>query len=131
MKVFVYGTLKSGYGNNYILRNSEKVCDAIVSGYKLYNSGFPVAASCHQSSVSGEVWDIGDPVFSETSRRTIERLDGLESVPWLYTRENVSAVDSVGNRHDVSMYVGNPETFRMFHGMEKEPDNEGVYYWQR
>lgn len=131
MKVFVYGTLKSGYGNNRILEKSTKICDAEVEGFKLYNSGFPVAASCHQSSVVGEVWEIGDPLISESSKWTLQRLDALESVPYLYTRENVSAIDSEGNRHDVSMYVGNPTTWRYFEGMKEEPNESGKYFWSR
>ncbi len=133
MKVFVYGTLKLGYNNNYILqRGSRKVCDAELNGYKLYDSGFPVAASCHQSSVVGEVWDIGDPLISESSKSTLQRLDALEGVPYLYTRENASVIDSEGNNHEISFYLGNPHTFGNFHRMREIPkDENNRYTWGR
>ena len=132
MKVFVYGTLKSGYGNNRILQGTDKICDAVVQGFKLFMSGFPVATSCHQSSISGEIWDIGDPLVSESSRSVLQRLDALEGVPYMYTRENASAVDSEGNRHHVEFYVGNYRTWREFSGMEECPkDENNLYTWSR
>jgi len=119
MKCFVYGTLKQGYNNNHILSSSVLVKEAIVDGYKLYYSGFPVAAPCDESMVKGEIWDIGD------DEQVLERLDRLEGVPWLYTREKVTTKCG----EEVSMYVGNPASWTNFKGMRECHTEDKLHWW--
>lgn len=116
MKVFVYGTLKSGYGNNRLLSTSEFVGDHIVTGYKLFNTGFPVATPSAEHSVKGEIWDIGNDTD------VLRRLDGLEGEGYMYDRVEVEP--------DLFMYVGCQRVWN-FDRMTECPNTEGVYEWSR
>ena len=41
-KVFVYGTLKEGFGNNRLLKDSQKISEDAVEGFVMYHmGGFP------------------------------------------------------------------------------------------
>jgi len=129
LQVFVYGTLKQGYGNNRILSSGQAtlVGEDVVEGYELYYSGFPVANPNPLTAVRGEVWDIGDPLTDERAASTLARLDGLEGVPHMYTRENVV---TRGGR-EVGMYVGGKNCWRNFVGMEHCHIDGNEHYWSR
>lgn len=86
--VFVYGTLKKGYGNNRILQNSVfKGCFYTEPRFSLYpvspDGGFPVACR-GKSHIVGEVYEI-DLI-------TLQRLDYLEGHPHHYRREEVEVL---------------------------------------
>lgn len=133
MKYFVYGTLKSGYGNNRLLSSGTFVGKAFVDGYKLYDSGFPVATSCEKSTVVGEVWEVRDE-----DSRTQSNLDALEGFPYMYGRDKVTAkvVQMTPGSldvfdHECQMYVGNPNSWD-FNRMKECPVNgNGQYEWSR
>jgi gamma-glutamylcyclotransferase (GGCT)/AIG2-like uncharacterized protein YtfP len=81
VKVFVYGTLKSGYNNNRILTDGKATLveeNRIIDGYKLYDFGFPVARVSEGDRIKGEVWEL-----REGDENTLRRLDGLEGHPQL------------------------------------------------
>lgn len=135
MFVFVYGTLKNGYGNNRLLRESTFVREAIVDGFEAYQVGFPVAMPKEGYALRGEIWDIGDPETDSVARFTLGSLDGLES----YDKDNEEysmylrrpQVTRCGA--SVQMYVGNPKDWS---GYLKEDrmchlDEEKVYTWSR
>lgn len=127
MKVFVYGTLKSGYGNNYILSEGahRKIGDAVVEGFKLYQYGFPVAKEDENSKAIGEVWDIGD------NDATLARLDRLEGEGYMYHRKVVKAY-VLGNQEEpleVSMYVGGKH-FPYTEMSECGVNENGCHLWQ-
>lgn len=95
-KVFVYGTLKSGYGNNLLLENSKLIeAEAYIVDWRLYSlwgNAFPVAVPTMERKtnelthlIKGEVWEID----SMTSRR----LDRLEGYPNFYSKKEVSCCD--------------------------------------
>lgn len=125
MKAFVYGTLKSGYGNNRLLSGHTLVGMGTVVGYKLYNSGFPVAAPSLGHSIAGELWDIGD------DKATLSSLDRLESEGMMYDRVPVSVVMQDGAVESAQMYVGNRHFWRGYETLPECPVNEGVYRWDR
>ncbi len=136
MLVAVYGTLKQGYGNNRILQggNASLLSEGIVRGFKLYDSGFPVAAHSEGDCIRVEVWDIGD---DEESIVTLNRLDGLEghrgndNPTSMYFRETVEVHTDNGTL-EAQMYMGNPTFWRGFQGMRVEKqDDAGTYYWSR
>lgn len=128
MKVIVYGTLKTGYGNNRLLSTSKFIGRRVVAGYRLYNSGFPVARASEQTdTIIGEVWELDSP-------NTLRNLDALEGEGRMYIRTEIEP--------DTYMYVG-PEEFWNFDGvnhhrswnrdkMDLCPKNaEGHYEWSR
>lgn len=132
MHIIVYGTLKSGYGNNRLLSNSRKVADCIVRGYKLYNYGFPVAAPDADSQIVGEVWEI-EP------EKTLSSLDFLEGCQGegienrgMYYRQRVVAFTDEG-QIEGQMYVGHPDSWKNYEHMRECPIDEtvGAYRWER
>lgn len=98
MKVFVYGTLKSGYGNNRLLQGAEYLGEDIVNGYKMFYSygtgSFPVITEA-DGKIKGEVYKI-DP------NRHLRDLDALEGEGRMYHRKTA---DTNGG-HEVHLYVG-------------------------
>lgn|SRR5690348_4803270 len=118
MKVFVYGTLKQGYGNNRLLDKAKFVENAVIPGFKLYDSGFPVAAPDEFSAVSGEIWDIS----GDHQERTLFNLDSLEGEGRMYNRQEVG--------EDTYMYVGHPR-FWDFDKMKECPNKQNIYTWSR
>lgn len=81
MRLFVYGTLKEGYGNNHYLRGAKKLYDSILKDHIIYfsygSTGFPVAKQMENVNTYGEVWDIGE---NKTILNAIDRLEGEGSM---------------------------------------------------
>jgi gamma-glutamylcyclotransferase (GGCT)/AIG2-like uncharacterized protein YtfP len=84
-KVFVYGTLKKGYGNHYLLENAEFLGEGFTAGkFLLYNVGFPYAipvnSDCENGyRLKGELYKVDFETFL--------RLDRLEGYPEHYKRK--------------------------------------------
>lgn len=89
INVFVYGTLKSGYSNNHILRQAEHVMDGYVTGMALINTpAYPFAIEAADSSFAiGELYRVNEQEF--------ENMDSLEGYPHYYDRKEVT-VSSLG-----------------------------------
>lgn len=81
--VFVYGTLKTGYGNHdRLLAGKSKYIGACsIPGILLHLRAFPGLIKHPLCRVHGEVYEV--------SWETIARLDILEGTPTLYTRQQV------------------------------------------
>jgi len=83
-KVFVYGSLKKGYWNNSLLKESQLLFEAttVYGGYGMVDLGsFPAVIKGGDFRVSGEVYKVDD--------RTLQRLDALEGNGSFYNREEV------------------------------------------
>lgn len=80
-KVFVYGTLKKGYGNHIRLRNSPKVTEGWLYGFQMWESIIPYVRKVDdlESKVYGEVYEVTLDVL-------INSLDVLEGHPNFYKR---------------------------------------------
>ena len=94
-KVFVYGTLKEGHGNNVLLSFSERLGTGITEDkYIMYELGIPyVSKSFKLTRISGEVYRV--------KLDTLEALDLLEGHPNWYKREKVEVeyYDLKSNSH--------------------------------
>lgn len=104
MKVFVYGTLKKGFGNHRRLEHVSKEKNGVLQNHMLYDSGFPVCTPHEGSSVTGEVYDIGD---CQATLRSLDQLEGYrENDPdrSMYLRQSVTLEDG----EEVQTYIGNP-----------------------
>ena len=129
--LFVYGTLKRGYGNNrHFLGDAEFVCPArTVSPYVLCNVGFPVAFKPERLSMVTCL-----PIIGELFRvqwEHIHHCDRLEGHPDMYRREiiQVETNDPSVSPINSYMYIGNG-----FHTDESWlklvcPHTEEGYYW--
>lgn len=110
-KIFVYGTLQRGYGNNRCLSNSEFVAQAVTKDtFALFNSGFPIAVRDSEKfeslPVIGEVWEVSDV--------DLGRCDALEGHPNWYRREDITVLYEDGREEVVQMYV-QPNTYNGCH----------------
>lgn len=81
-KMFVYGTLKTGHGNNRLLTNADFLGEgSTVRKYGLYSVGFPFMTDKESfTNVHGEV-------FAVNSQKELDRVDSLEGHPNWYVRK--------------------------------------------
>ncbi len=85
MYIFIYGTLKSTEGNNYILAGADSsyVGEAeTVEGYTLKYQMYPELHKSRLGVVVGELWEV--------SEDGLEVLDRFEGVPSLYYRAPIN-----------------------------------------
>ena len=87
VKVFVYGTLMSGFGNNRVLgKDAALIGRGYIRGYSMLDLGaYPgirIAGNCPRGKgiVHGELWEI--------SEGALIQVDALEGAPTLYERRS-------------------------------------------
>jgi gamma-glutamylaminecyclotransferase len=126
--LFVYGTLKRGYGNYHrILADAEFVGEAVTisSDYIMQNVGFPILwneRSATGSKAAGEIFEI-------TSAQ-LKRCDRLEGHPDMYRREKrifllkVTEEDTQPVEAWVYLWQGRHD------GDEIIPGSDGAYRWE-
>lgn len=142
MFAVVYGTLKKGESNNRLLSGSSLVTTCVVRGFKLYNSGFPVAQKNPLTCITGEVWNIGDPSSqieeeAKKAKWTLRNLDSLEGYyedaleRSMYHRVPVTAYGDDGLTYEAQMYVGNEDYWRGFRGLNEcsYDESSNAYTW--
>ena len=119
-RVFVYGTLKKGHGNNRLLADSTLLGNGVLSDHKLYDSGFPVSAVSDGDEVLGEVWECDD--------YALRRLDALEGYregdpsPMYFRR-----VANIEGHGECYYYLGGP--MWDFPNMQEVENENGIYDW--
>ena len=86
--VFVYGTLKKGYGNHHLLKNAEFVGDATVKG-TLYVEGLPMYRSEGDGVVHGELYQVDNVTLG-----ALDMLEGYRKSTPQYSLYNRVSVDS-------------------------------------
>ena len=85
--VFVYGTLKSGFGNNPLMGNSRLIGEGLTEGeYQLFDLGCPIAVPSAMSPTSATIMPIRGEVWSVSDPEVFRRLDILEGHPRSYYR---------------------------------------------
>jgi gamma-glutamylcyclotransferase (GGCT)/AIG2-like uncharacterized protein YtfP len=80
-KVFVYGTLKRGWGNHRLLTGARYLGDARIRGTMHHLGGFPAIHLESDDVVHGELYEV--------TSETLARLDRLEGIPTFYQRTRV------------------------------------------
>jgi gamma-glutamylaminecyclotransferase len=126
--VFVYGTLKQGFGNHILLEYSDFVDAAILEDYDMRyshgNHGFPVIFKNKESKghiVIGEVYMV--------DQYTLKNLDRLESNGTMYNRKLVTVELSDGEKMKTYVYIGISEFWNNFEDMD--PVGKKVHNWKR
>ena len=108
-RVFVYGTLKSGFGNHYLLKGCAFIGHAAtVPTYKMIENGFPVVMPDPDGKpLAGEIYTVDD--------ETLAQLDQLEREGSSYDRKliNVTLSLASGERLPTKafIYVGREDRF--------------------
>lgn len=98
MKLFVYGTLKQGFGNHVLLKDSTLIGTLELPGYSMHSFGwFPVITPSQRDSVVGELYEIDED--------TLARCDRLEGHPSFYQR--ITEHDS--EHGEFYVYVQHPD----------------------
>jgi gamma-glutamylaminecyclotransferase len=126
--LFVYGTLKRGYGNNArCLSDAEFIGEAVTAddGYVMQTGGFPIlfeVGDGHGAKARGEMFLVSD--------KTRTRCDALEGHPQMYRREQrkflVSLVD--GSQELIKAWVYLWQGERDWDSMT--PNNAGEFVWK-
>jgi gamma-glutamylcyclotransferase (GGCT)/AIG2-like uncharacterized protein YtfP len=107
MLLFVYGTLKSGFGANDLLQPAKLVAQEVaLRGFNMYSNGaYPmvVESPYPKDTVYGEIWEIHEDA--------LRRLDSYEGHPHLFVRGWLSS-DQIefSSDHGVMMYYYNRPT---------------------
>jgi gamma-glutamylcyclotransferase (GGCT)/AIG2-like uncharacterized protein YtfP len=130
MKIFVYGTLKQGFGLHRMLEGSRYLGLAHTTApFALLDSGFPVLTpmGCGNVVVEGEVYDVPEEL--------VPRLDRIESA---YNREQHEVAyaedNGTGSNTDVVwMYVGKPSRWHYNNrlGIQWYDPDTGVFCFGR
>lgn len=130
--VFVYGTLKNGYGNNRILSDSTYVSNGYTKEkfslrHSYYDRGFPVC----MRPVPGELkLQVYGEIYS-VSEGTLWQLDRLEGVPTLYVREKVPIFNiKTGSFMDCFIYIGNEKYWEDSVGNLCYTNEEGFFEYK-
>ena len=125
MKFFVYGTLKSGYGNNRILQAGAAQLLGVaesLSDYLLINMGCPgaILQPVEGAPVRGELYEVDN-------EETVQRLDRLEGNGRFYTRYERQFTTEDGATHTAWIYEL-PKSYQDF-GKTICPIIGGCYEW--
>jgi gamma-glutamylaminecyclotransferase len=98
-RVFVYGTLKSGFSNHYLLEGCEFFgCAATVPTYKMIENGFPVIMPDPEGKpLAGEIYTVDN--------ETLARLDQLEREGSSYDRKLIDVPCRRRARADQGVHI--------------------------
>jgi gamma-glutamylcyclotransferase (GGCT)/AIG2-like uncharacterized protein YtfP len=108
-RVFVYGTLKSGFWNHYLLEGREFFGGAAtVPTYRMIENGFPVIMpDAEGKPIAGEIYTVDD--------ETLARLDQLEREGSSYDRKLIDVTLPLASGERLStkafIYVGRGDRF--------------------
>lgn len=121
MKIFVYGTLKKGGLNHYLIEKCKFLGNATtVELYSMHPSicnNYPfVIESVKRDNISGEVYEV-------TERRTMKQLEILEGSPTLYYKKKIYVLNQLNEKIKVDMYIKNENYYPNIINKTKIIDN--------
>jgi gamma-glutamylaminecyclotransferase len=118
-RLFVYGTLRQGNGNNYLIKGSRKEEDGVIHGFDMYtHGGFPMIKD-GVGSIKVESYIVDTP--------TLYRVDSLEGHPSFYRRRLVE--DNNGRKGSIYVYQYDTDTLNHIpSGDWEEYRKRGAYY---
>jgi gamma-glutamylcyclotransferase (GGCT)/AIG2-like uncharacterized protein YtfP len=91
--IFVYGTLKKGEFNHFMLKKDSKfVGNCEIDGYTLYDTGrgYPAAVKSENDKIEGELYEVSEENFERITRMelganyTIDVVDKKDSLVFLF-----------------------------------------------
>ncbi len=107
--IFVYGTLKTGYGlNKHTIGSSDlcrKICDGKILGFEMYSNGsYPYILPVEDvtKEIQGEVWKVNSD----------EMMDTLRGIEGEYQETKVQVTTPEGNMECIAyVYMGEPRQY--------------------
>ena len=103
IKVFVYGSLKRGFGNHGLLESSKYIgtTETVFPNFRMHSllGSFPAVTSCTNDgfAIMGELYEV--------NLHTLNALDKLEGNGTMYTRRLVSVYNDNGDVVEAWMYL--------------------------
>lgn len=95
--VFVYGTLKKGFSNHYLLFDAEFVGEGYtIEKFDLFTDEYPIAVEGGKYHILGEIYKI-------KHIETFKKLDLLEGYPDFYDRK-ITQIFSKGKIYNAWIY---------------------------
>lgn len=133
MKLFVYGTLQQGWGNNRLLNGATFLGKALTKKpYVLFNGGFPYAVPVSPDESMFPLLPVMGEVY-EVEQRHVDVCDYLEGHPSWYQRTNIRAFINPGVEYEdqpsveVMIYeMPRLDRYQHYH-LCNTKDN--MYYW--
>lgn len=115
MKVFVYGTLKKGYHNHFMLKDSKFMGTGVIDDHTLIDSPYyPYAIERKGSEVFGQVYKV--------TKETMKRLDMLEGYPEYYNKKKVKATIGKRKHNTYVYYISNKAHIAVLQATYKTTD---------
>lgn len=107
--IFVYGTLKRGLINNYIIKNQKYIGVGTTSpDWQMYNLGNYPGVISGNERIAGELWLVDDATF--------KHCDWLEGHPDFYERFLIPVVSDSEDDKEVEawmyVYKGNVDNYQ-------------------
>ena len=117
-KVFVYGTLRKGCGNNFVIAEADGYCigKGKIQGYEMYTNGAYPMVIRGSGTVVGEVYEVSDLV----------PLDELEGYPNLYIRETAVVKLENGEKMKALVYTQSHRADHVRKNRVKIPEGDWV-----
>ena len=108
--IFVYGTLKKGFPNNWVIIDLEYIADAFTcEKYQMYpslNYSFPYLIKSEKNYyIKGEVYKLN-------SKYDLNALDEIEGYPSLFTREKIKIKILNGDILEAIIYFKNKDQYK-------------------
>jgi gamma-glutamylaminecyclotransferase len=106
-KVFVYGTLKQGYGNHHILADSTFIGEGTSISYMVMigkDYAFPYLLGYGYEYPSAKSHRIKGEIY-EVDKATLKRLDRLEGYPTHYDKQTIYVTSADRTTHKCTVYI--------------------------
>lgn len=120
-KVFVYGSLKSGFGNHRLLEDSTFITEDTTKEkeFNMFSfGGFPGIVKGGDDAIRGELYEVDD--------NTMNDLDRLESNGYFYQREVVS----LDSGEQAWMYITLGDRENSLDDKRRVLTSDGVSNWE-
>ncbi len=95
-KIFVYGTLKKGYGLNQHLGKDNFICEGRLKGFDMYGNKHYPAIVKGNNTINGEIYKVSQEI-----------LQILDSIEVNFDREVYEVTGTKGKKHLCYVYVLN------------------------